>query len=146
MAVKLFFERFQDKEINSKLPGHYVIRLKCALRFLTKNGLSAPYPAIIDTGAHTSVIPKFIWMESVHQIYGEHKIYGISKNKECVIPCNIGIVGCIIVDDEDNETRELRISAFLANTDEIPLIIGFKDVLEKFKMVIEFSKNNAFIE
>lgn len=77
---------------------------------------------------------------------GKYKMFGITKKEECSIPVDIGKITCIIVDDSGNQTKELNIFAFLAQTDKIPLILGFKDLLEKFNFVFNFNKNIAYLE
>ena len=51
--VNLFFDVFQDKELEKKSGKYEIIRLKCRVRFKISNGWSEPYSAILDTGAHT---------------------------------------------------------------------------------------------
>lgn len=58
VKINAFFETFLDKELYSKLHSRSnVIRIYCMIKFRTSTGFTDPYTAIIDTGAHTSVIP-----------------------------------------------------------------------------------------
>ncbi len=140
--VNLFFETFRDAEIDN----YTIVRLKCGVQFKTKMGWSQPYSAIIDTGAHTSVIPLSLWKELVHEKIQKYKIFGISKQEGCSILGNMGKVTLIVVDENGNQTKELEICAFLAETDQIPLIIGFNGLLEKLKVNFDFRKNEASVE
>ncbi len=54
----------------------------------------------------------------------------------------IGKVNCILLDEYDNKSRELAIHAYLAMTDEVPLILGFKDLLSKFRVCFDYGEND----
>lgn len=140
--TNLFFETFKDKEIDK----YTIVRLKCGVQFKTKLGWTQPYSAIVDTGAHTSVIPLSLWKELVHEKIKPYKIFGISKQDGCSIVGNIGKVTLIIVDENGNQTKELEVGAFLADTDQIPLIVGFNGLLEKLRVEFDFRKNEGFVE
>ncbi len=140
--VNLFFETFRDIEIDN----YTIVRLKCGVQFKTKFGWSQPYSAIVDTGAHTSVIPLSLWKELVHEKIQRYKIYGISKQDGCSVSGDIGKVILIVVDENGNQTKELEICAFLAETDQIPLIIGFNGLLEKLRVNFDFRKDEASAE
>ncbi|MEM3562426.1 MAG: hypothetical protein QXS27_01570 [Candidatus Jordarchaeaceae archaeon] len=51
-----------------------------------------------------------------------------------------------IVDKKGNAMPETKFKAFLALTDKIPLIVGFKDVLERYRIRIDVPIGKAFIE
>lgn len=58
----------------------------------------------------------------------------------------IGWIKAMMVDEEGNQTNELEIRAFLAPNDKVPVIIGFKDLLEKFYMYIDPINEIGYIE
>lgn len=58
----------------------------------------------------------------------------------------IGSVTGVIIDGEGNVTDELAFRAYLASTDEIPIVLGFKDLLEKFEVCFNFPQRRAYIE
>ncbi|MCS4540789.1 MAG: hypothetical protein HY929_00470 [Euryarchaeota archaeon] len=60
--------------------------------------------------------------------------------------CKIGWVRARIVDELGNQTDEINIRAFLAPVDVVPVIIGFKDLLEKFKVLCGPVKGTGYIE
>ena len=56
--ISLFFDVFIDKELEKKVPTHAeIIRLWCLVQFKRQKDWTIPYPALIDTGAHTTIIP-----------------------------------------------------------------------------------------
>jgi len=44
-----------------------------------------------------------------------------------------------------NQTKETEIHAYLALTDEVPLILGFKDLLTEFRLCFSYP-DEAWIE
>jgi len=79
MARVNFFDSFKDESLSD----YNIIRLKCGVQFQTSEGWSQPYSAIIDTGAHTSVLPLSLWKSITHRKIKDYKIYGLSKKEEC---------------------------------------------------------------
>lgn len=76
--INAFFETFVDTELYEKIHKRSaVIRVYCMVKFKTNEGFTEPYPAIIDTGAHTSLIPLKIWKSADHKILGEHYVKGL---------------------------------------------------------------------
>ncbi len=142
VKVKLFFETFTDSEMSN----HTIIRLKCGVQFRKKNGWTQPYSAIIDTGAHTSVIPLSLWKELSYVPKGKHKIFGLSKKEECSLVGELAEIALIFVDEEGIQTTELNARAFLADTDQIPIILGFNGILEQLHVTFEYTKNTAYVE
>ncbi|MEW5896276.1 MAG: hypothetical protein AB1668_01160 [Nanoarchaeota archaeon] len=104
VRVNLFFETFTDEEIKN----HIVIRLKCGIQFKMEEGWSQPFSAIIDTGAHLSVIPLSIWKVISHEKQERYKVYGLSKKEDCFLSGEIGKIKSIIVDEAGNQTQEIK--------------------------------------
>lgn len=143
--VKLFFREFKSSDIEKCISNYKLIRLMCKLRLKTHTDWTPPIKAIVDTGAHISTLPFSLWKSMEVEVIGESKLRGIIPKKECEVSVAVGKVKCMLVDME-NHTNEIEIHAFLSLIDEIPLIIGFKDLLEKFKVCFDYSENEAFIE
>ena len=132
----------RDRELEKKIPGFKpLIRIFSMVGF---NELEFPENAIIDTGAHISVMPFDIWEKLNVQIMAEHKMQDLLPDKST--PVNVGYVKAKIIDDTGNTTNQLRFLSYLAFTNKIPLILGMRDVLEKFNLHILFSRNQAYLE
>lgn len=132
--IKLRFYSFRELELEEKIGDSVaMIRLICEVKFKTKDGWSESYSAIVDTGAPISVIPFQIWTESEAEIMAEHKIRGVVPKEECTLPVLVGRIMCILVDGE-SFSEERQLLAYLALTNEIPLILGFKDLLSVFEL------------
>jgi len=148
MKVRLGFDRTIDYRLEKKLPGRaYVIRLTALVQFKAKESTKwmDPYPAIVDTGAPNSMIPRRIWSNSDTRVLTEHEVRGIVPIDKCSLPVLVGEI-TIRLADEDTHTKAFRILSYLALTNKIPLILGFKDLLERFDISFNYGENKALIE
>lgn len=145
MSIELFFREFLNEEIEKKIKNYKLIRLMGWVSFRTYTGMSDPQEAIIDTGAPTSVIPFSMWKELPIIRITTHKVQRINPKPECSIPIIIGKVKCVLLDERGNQTKETEIHAYLALTDEVPLILGFKDLLTEFRLCFSYP-DEAWIE
>ena len=121
------------------------MRLKGDIMFRERSGKIRGYDAIIDTGVFISLIPLSIWENVEYGKIARHSVKGIVPKKECSVDVIIGRIKVKLI-DEENESDEMEIYAYLAMTDEVPLIIGFKDLLSRFRVCFDYCENEAFIE
>ena len=136
-----------DFDLTEKIPDYDgLIRILCDIRFKTLNGWSIAESAIIDTGAFTSILPLSLWEELEVEILANYFVRGLVPKKECKINVKVGWIKGRIVDNEGNATFETKFRAFLALVDTIPIIIGFKDLLEKFKLIVNSIEKIAYLE
>lgn len=139
--IDIEIARIRDEELERKIAIKPSIRLITQIKFPE---LEVPEDAILDTGAHISVIPLQIWKRLDTKILVKHKMKGIVPDHE--IPVNVGYVKAKIVDRRGNESTEMRFLSCLAFTNKIPLILGLRDMLENFDIHIKFSSEEAFLE
>ncbi|MFQ6062939.1 MAG: hypothetical protein ACE5J9_07165 [Methanosarcinales archaeon] len=146
--IKLYHKEILVEELLNKLPDYGGIsRIITLIKFKTSLGeWSKSYEALIDTGAHISVIPSNIWISTRYEWLATHKMYGIVPREECELPVDIGKLICVLIDREGNFSNAIEIRAYLAPSDEIPLVIGFKDLLEKFKLNISVPEDEYYLE
>ncbi|MGB2842730.1 MAG: hypothetical protein WBC40_09710 [Halobacteriota archaeon] len=57
----------------------------------------------------------------------DHRVEGLILKPECSIPVIIGKIGLRLV-DEEHQTEKIDVHAYLALTDEIPLILACRVV------------------
>jgi hypothetical protein len=143
MPVNLFFRVFRDEELEEKVPDVDIIRLKALIRFKTSGGWTPPYEAIVDTGAPLSLIPPFIWEDLEWTKLADHGTSGIAGGS---VPVQVGTVSCQLLDRKGHATEELEIIAFLSSNDDVPLIIGFKDLLDSFETAFDYRRGTASID
>lgn len=144
VKINCFFETFLDKELYLKLQGRSkVIRIYGMIQFRTPTGFTKPYPAVIDTGAHTSVIPLDIWKASKYKIFGEHYLKGLVPGAK--LDVKVGEVKGVLV-DLLNTSREYNFLCFFSPNDKTPLILGFKELLSELKLTINYPNNLVCLE
>ncbi len=144
--LRIRIKKLVDPELDLKLDYGELVRLSILIRFKTKSGWSKLYEAIIDTGAHTSVIPKYIWEGIDAEEKVDHSVQGIVPKKECSLPVKVSIIRGVLFDDELNHTNEVEFYAFCAIDDRVPLILGFKGLLERFTICFNISSGVAYLE
>lgn len=66
--------------------------------------------------------------------------------KECVLSVKIGCICAVILDKFGNQTNELKFRAYLALTDNVPLIIGFKDLMDNCRLQFNSKSSSGYIE
>jgi len=143
--VNLFFETLRSRELEAKVEGFDIVRLRCYVQFEKRTGEISVHDAIVDTGAFISLIPFSIWKDVEMDRFADHRVGGLIQKPECSIPVIIGKIALRLV-DEEHQTEKIDIHAYLALTDEIPLILGFKDLLASFKVCFDYKDHSAWLE
>lgn len=146
MTVKLSFETIYDPALEKKVKGFEIVRLKTLVLFKHVDGDVEIRDGIVDTGAYVTLIPQSIWKNLEIEKITTHEIMGLSIKPECAIPVIIGKTCCSLIDEYGSTTGELKFHSYLALTDKVPLIIGFKDLLSKFNVCFSYKNNEAWIE
>ena len=90
--LRIRIKKLIDPELDLKLDYGELVRLSILVRFKTVSGWSELYEAIIDIGAHTSVIPKYIWEGVQVEEKAKHSIHGIVLKEECSLPVKVSII------------------------------------------------------
>ena len=144
--IKLRFESFTNPDLDEKLgEKREFIRLFCAVKIKGKDGWMDSCDAIVDTGAPMSVIPLDLWTDAETEILTEHEIRGISPRKECAVPALVGNVRVVLLDENSNRSDAVAVTSYLALTNRVPLIVGFRDLLERYDLFFSYVKNDAWI-
>ena len=149
MSVKIRISRERDEEINELVPDFGdSIRLRTWVKFRRRdNNWSKTASAIIDTGAPISVLPYDLWRSLKIKILATgYSMRGIIPREECKLPVDMGEIYCILLDEKGNRIKETKIYAFLAFSDIIPIVLGFKFLLERFKICFDCEEGNAWLE
>lgn len=126
--------------------GIFAIRLLCDVTFKASElGYTEIYPAVVDTGAPISLIPMRIWQQCEAKRIRDSVIRGVVPHEECSLPVTLAEVTCRLLDQE-SQTGDLVIKAHLAPTDAVPLIIGFRDLLEYMKLYADCRQGAAYLQ
>ena len=99
----------------------------------------------LSIGAPLCLIPADLWEQVRTQQFETTRIGGLLARKECAIPARVGILAMTLLDPQGHRQR-LTVRAFLAQTTEVPLILGFQDCLEKATVHLSFPRNEAWLD
>ncbi len=143
--------RFETKELvipRYKYHPLTITRLIATVRFVQADGgLFESLYAIVDTGAHTSVLPRSLWQQLTVEIEQKDVVFGgLNDRPECRIPADLGKVRCFLTDEDGRFSPELVVPCFLAHADRIPLILGFAGLLDQFDISFNYAAGVAFAE
>lgn len=144
--LQVRIKKLVDSELDLKLDYGELVRLSLLIQFKTESGWSKLYEAIMDTGAHTSVIPRYIWEGIYVEEKVDHSVQGIVPKKECSLPVKVSIIRGVLFDDVLNHTNEVEFYAYCTLDDRVPLILGFKDLLETFAIHFDIRSDVAYLE
>lgn len=100
---------------------------------------------IVDTGAVVSLLPRAIWEQLDIEFLGSHQVKGIVKKKECILPVKIGLVKTKLLDEQNNQTPTFTSLVYCADSNEVPIIFGMKDALDKFKIEINTKQKQGYL-
>lgn len=102
--------------------------------------------AIVDSGAYISLLPKHIWQECDYNVIGKDKLRGVVPKTECELSVDIAIVTTALEDEFGKTSEPIEFTTYLVDTNKVPLIIGYKELLERFSMYVNINENNAYLE
>ena len=133
-----------DSELLAAGISTRLIRLNASLRLKTSEAWTDPYKAIIDTGSPITLIPKHVWDKvSIKWISpGSIQLTGLGSG---------GVSGklaevVMIFMDKKGLSPPISFKGFLVDSDTVPLIIGFEDVLTDIKLVCDYRNKTAFLQ
>ncbi len=142
MKVNLWFK--SKNRLLSNNVSDEVLKAFCNISFLDEDKKWSPiWNAIVNTGAHTSLIPKYIWESLLIEPLSESLFLGIKSNLLCSVPCKIAKVATMLLDKEGGKTKPFIINAYLAKSNDVPLILGLSSALERFSLKIDYQKKEG---
>ena len=86
-----------------------------------------------------------IWRKCETTVIGEAELKGVIPKKECVMPVKVAKIKLRLIDPE-YATETIETNAYLAQNDNVPLLIGFEKLLSEFDIFFSYHNKNAFIE
>ena len=147
VKINLNILEIEDIELKRGSISPYLFtRIYATVGYKTKEGLFIYEQGLVDTGAIVSLLPRRVWEKLSIKIIGQHYIKGVIKKKECVLAVKIAKVRSKLIDEFGNETFEFDKIAYCADSDDIPLILGLKEAIDRLNLHILFSKNKAYLE
>ncbi|HOJ50326.1 MAG TPA: hypothetical protein PKW55_05895 [Spirochaetota bacterium] len=144
MKINFWFE--VKKRLLSKNVEDEVVKVYTNIRVLNSDKTwSYSVPAIIDTGAHTSLLPKYLWENSDYEYISDSLFMGVKSNLLCSLPCKVGKITIALLDTEGN-FHPIDIIAYLSKTNDTPPIIGVSTLMNKGKVCIDYKNRKGFLE
>ena len=123
-----------------------VIRLIGRVRFWTGTDWTADREAIIDTGSPVSLLPFSLWQGIEAEILSTAvPLRGLAPQRTATVTARLAEITATFRDGE-NVSPPLVMRAYLVDSDKIPLLIGFEDVLTACLLVSDFPSDIAYLE
>jgi len=144
IKIDLEFETKLDSDLLSVGISILLIRLIASLRLKTAEAWTDPYKAIIDTGSPITLIPKHVWEKvSVKWIFpGTIQLTGLGSGG---VSGKLAEVVMVFL-DKKRLSPPISLKAFLVDSDTVPLIICFEDILTDIKPVCDYRTKTAFFQ
>jgi hypothetical protein len=123
------------------------VRIVGRLRLLLRGGhkYSESIEYVLDTGSPYIIIPKRLWRGIWKEHQRNHVVIHPGSGSKLV--GSIGKVKMALLDARKrNPHIVLKVQAFLASSDEVPLIVGFHSVLENFVFHSNFPQKQVYLE
>lgn len=100
--------------------------------------------AIVDSGAPFCLIPQRIWERCRVEVLGDYSVQGIANKPECVVPVKVGRITLRLL-SRGRLVKSLRVTALLAESNDVPLLLGFHDVLSRFALYMNQRARRAYL-
>jgi hypothetical protein len=108
--------------------------------------LSRSFEAAVDTGAYVTVLPRYIWRTAEREVVSPNVFFGgVKPTKRCQVRADLARVTCVLADREGHETQPLEIPAYLAHSDRAPLLVGFAELLTRYRMLVDPTTGEAWL-
>ena len=101
--------------------------------------------AIVDTGAPYSLIPLSLWLSLRIERLAQLPLRGIAPGKAAELDAVLAKVSGQLLDVKHVSPR-LFLRAMLADTDQVPLILGWSGCLDRAKLILDTPRRLAWLE
>ena len=144
IRIDLEFETKPDLELLSAGISMRLIRPIASLRLKTSTGWTNPHKAIIDTGSPITLIPKHVWEKITIKwiLPGSIKLAGLGSGS---VSGKLAEIVIFFV-DKRGMSPLISLKGLLVDSDTVPLIIGFEDILTDIKLVCDYRIKTAFLQ
>lgn len=100
--------------------------------------------AMFDTGATISLFSKTVGEEIGISKYVPHKISGISRKHEALVPIKVARVYARLIDEFGNMSPEFELWCAFAE-EMVPNVLGMKDIVDRFKFESDPKENRLVL-
>ena len=145
MVIDLEVRRFLDLEALEHGLTIYSFRLWTRVQFQTRDGWTPVVPALIDTGAPFSVIPKNLWPEVASRPVGfTSELRGLIPMRTAMLKARLAQVTCR-VSDVQTTSPPLNLWVLLADGD-VPIVLGCAGFLDQLTLSLDGPRHHASLE
>jgi len=123
----------------------FIISVPVLAQFLKADGSWRTVEAVFDTGAGISLLPRYEGREIGVERYAPHKLTGISKREECLVPVKISRVKPRLIDSQGSTSPEFELWVAFAERDDVPSILGVKDIINSFKLETDPEEKKLYL-
>ena len=120
-------------------------RIIARVALKTTSGWGPYEHGIVDTGATVSLLPARTWRDADYQIIGDVMVGGVIPLDQCRIRAKLARVTCAL-SDGTTLLGPFNIHAYLADSDEVPLLLGVSNLIESGTLLVSMARNLATFE
>ena len=143
MRIGLEIQRVVDPHPPT-VPRRFLARLYGRIRFRQGQGWSDDHTALIDTGAPYSVVPLALWPALRMQRVATQAIRGIVPGVHAEMSAELAKISAQLLDATHRSPR-LTLWAMLAESDRVPLILGWSGCLDRVRLVVDAPHRRAWL-
>lgn len=144
MVLELVVRRFLDLEALDHGLTIFSFRVLTWAQFKRPDGWTDRLPAVVDTGAPFSVLPRSLW-DALHVEGGfVSSLRGLVPLPSAILKARLGQVSCL-VSDLKRSSPPLECWALLADG-EVPLVLGCAGFLDRTKLMLDGPRQQAHLE
>ncbi|MBI4257719.1 MAG: hypothetical protein HY619_02075 [Thaumarchaeota archaeon] len=90
IRVSLDFISQYDLELLKRIPDYDgLLRLIASAIFKSPSEWTEPQDAIVDTGAHTSILPKWLWTRIEKRVITSYYVRGLVPDPKCQMKVSV---------------------------------------------------------
>ena len=142
--IRLYWRTSTDSRLQPQGVFVRVVRLYAHIGLREQHGWSRPIEAIVDTGSPLTLLPRKIWqtIQVAEFLSDAVPLQGVGKGTLSARLANVELAFL----STRSDIVELRVKAYLADDDSVPLLLGVEDLLTRARMTCDYPKGKAFLQ
>lgn len=102
-------------------------------------------PAVIDTGAPLSLLPRNVWHGAHIRDEGSFAVNGIIRKPACKLEVVLATV-TVVIRDPVNQIGPIQIQALLSESNDVPTLLGMRGILDQLILHTDVTSDYAYLE
>ncbi len=120
-------------------------RLLTDLSLRSTGGWTVFRPAIVDTGAPVSLLPRRVWQSAEVHALSRIQVGGAVRKPECMLNVTLAVV-VFAIRDAVSQLGPIEAHALLSDTDDCPMLLGMRGILSDLILHTDVSSGEAYLE